>query len=205
MKNNIYLAIVNNAFNKTNITTYEESAKFQAKLLGLWEQQQKVLGYTNASISLNLRNINEVLNIADKFIWEIDINDFDNFYIGLVGRGLAYSTRRKYQSNIITFLDYIRSRHSHEIWNLYRVQVPTVLDKFNKHHHRNDDNEGKVIPPQPEVLDRFLNGLKTMMKSARKYSTVARDYTLFKMLELSGLRIFEAVMLDVKDCRFDLG
>jgi site-specific recombinase XerD len=100
---------------------------------------------------------------------------------------------------------YLRSRHSHEIWDMYRVQVPTVLDKFNRHHHRNDDNEGKVIPPAPEVLDRFWNGLKEMMKSARKYATVARDYTLFKMLELSGLRIYEAVMLDVKDCRFDLG
>ncbi len=205
MNDNIYLAVVNDENKTINVITYEESEKFQTKLLGLWEQQQKVLGYTNATISLNLRNINEVLNLADKFIWEIDIQDFDRFYIGLVGRGLAYSTRRKYQSNIITFLDYIRSRHSSEIWNFYRVQVPTVLDKFNRHHHRNDDNEGKIIPPEPEVLDRFWEGLKSMMQSARKYSTVARDYTLFKMLALSGLRIFEAIMLDVKDCRFDLG
>lgn len=205
MKNNIHLAIVNDINGSSVIPSCEESAKFQAKLLGLWEQQQKVLGYTNASVALNLRNINEFLEVADKFIWEVDIHDFDNFYLGLVGRGLAYSTRRKYQSNIITFLDYLRSRHSHELWDMYRVQVPTVLDKFNRHHHRNDDNEGIVIPPAPAVLDRFWNVLKEMMKSARKYATVARDYTLFKMLELSGLRIYEAVMLDVKDCRFDLG
>lgn len=205
MNKDIYLAVVNKTSESTVIPTAEESAAFQGKLLGLWEQQQKVLGYTNASIALNLRNINEFLEVAGKFIWEVDIHDFDNFYIGLVGRGLAYSTRRKYQSNIITFLDYLRSRHSHEIWDLYRVQVPTVLDKFNRHHHRKDDNDGQVIPPAPNVLDRFWSGLREMMKTARKYATVARDYTLFKMLELSGLRIFEAVMLDVKDCRFDLG
>lgn len=205
MNKDIYLAVVNRTSEYTGAPTHEESAAFQAKLLGLWEQQQTVLGYTNASIALSINNVSEFLDVAGKFIWEVDIHDFDNFYMGLVGRGLAYSTRRKYQSNVITFLDYLRSRHSHEIWELYRVQVPTVLDKFNRHHHRNDDGDGKVVPPEPDVLDRFWSGLKEMMKNARKYATVARDYTLFKMLELSGLRIFEAVMLDVKDCRFDLG
>jgi hypothetical protein len=31
------------------VPTYEESLAYQAKLLGLWEQQQRVLGYTEAS------------------------------------------------------------------------------------------------------------------------------------------------------------
>jgi len=39
---------------------------------------------------------------------------------------------------------------------------------------------------------------------ARKYFTVARDYTIFRMLELTGLRTHEIIMMDVKDCRFDL-
>ena len=30
--------------------SYEESVRFQAKLIGLWEQQQSVLGYTKATI-----------------------------------------------------------------------------------------------------------------------------------------------------------
>jgi hypothetical protein len=34
------------------LPTYEESLTYQAKLLGLWEQQQRVLGYTEASIAL---------------------------------------------------------------------------------------------------------------------------------------------------------
>jgi site-specific recombinase XerD len=205
MNKDIYLAVVNRTNESAGIPTPQESSELQAKLLGLWEQQQKVLGYTDGTIALSISNVNEFLDVAGKFIWEVDIHDFDNFYMGLVGRGLAYSTRRKYQSNIITFLDYLRSRHSREIWERYRVQVPTVLDKFNRHHHRNDDNDGQVTPPAPDVLDRFWNGMKEMMKTARKYATAARDYTLFKMLELSGLRIFEAAMLDVKDCRFDLG
>ncbi|GEC93866.1 tyrosine-type recombinase/integrase [Brevibacillus brevis] len=200
-----YLAVTNFAKEDIKAITYEESVIYQAKLIGMWEQQQKVLGYTEASIALNIRNINEFVDGAGKFIWEVTAKDVDHFYLGLVGRGLAYSTRRKYQSNITTFLDYLRSRHSHEIWEKYRVPVPTVLDKFNRHHHRKDDNEGKVIPPDPIILLRFWDGLKEKMQTARKYSTYARDYVLFRMLELTGLRIFEAVMLDVKDCRFDLG
>ncbi len=185
--------------------TYEESLAYQAKLQGLWEQQQRVLGYTEETIALNSRNLDEFLKVAAKFIWEITIHDVDQFYEQLVGRGLVYSTRRKYQSNITTFLDYLRSRHAHEIWQRYRVAIPMVLDKFNRHTHRQDDRENAVPPPPPEIRQRFWTDMKTHMAEARKFAPVARDYALFKMLELSGLRITEAVMLDVKDCRFDLG
>jgi site-specific recombinase XerD len=185
--------------------TYEETLAYQAKLQGLWEQQQRVLGYAEATIALNSRSLDEFLKVTGKFIWEITNHDVDRFYEGLVGRGLAFSTRRKYQSAITTFLDYLRSRHAHEIWQRYRIAVPTVLDKFNRHMHRHDDREDAVAPPPPEIRRRFWDGMKTFMAETRKYAPMARDYALFKMLELSGLRINEAAMLDVKDCRFDLG
>ena len=53
--------------------TYEESVRFQARIIGLWEQQQQVLGYTKATIALNLRNLNEILDISEKFIWELKL------------------------------------------------------------------------------------------------------------------------------------
>ncbi len=187
------------------LPTYEESLAYQAKLLGLWEQQQRVLNYTEETIALGCRNVEAFLKVTGKFIWEVTTHDIDVFYDHLVGRGLAFSTRRKYQDNISTFLDYLRSRHAHEIWQIYRVAVPAVLDKFNRHMHRHDDRDDAVPPPRPEVRERFWAGMKTLMTQARKFAPTARDYALFKMLELSGLRINEAVMLDVKDCRFDLG
>lgn len=206
MKNNSFLKVIDGGVKEEfSKLSFEESLDYQARLLGLWEQQQKVLGYTKASIALNTRNIEEFLSKAERFIWEVTNEDIDNFYVQLVGRGLAYSTRRKYQSNITTFLDYLRTRHSLGIWEKYKVIVPTVLDKFNRHYHRSDDGDGIVIPPRPEVLSRFWSGLKEQMKDARKYSTLARDYTLYKILALAGLRINETIMLDVKDCRFDLG
>lgn len=113
-----------------NEPTYDESIRFQAKLIGIWEQQQKVLGYTKATIALNLRNFNEILDISDKFIWELEATDMDMFYEKLVGKGLSYSTRRKYQSCISAFLDFLDARHSNDIYKLYSDNVPNIIDKL---------------------------------------------------------------------------
>ena len=204
MSKHLFLSVVNEEQRKV-YPTYEESLEYQSKLIGLWEQQQRVLGYTEQTISIGISCLNEFLNTAGKFIWEVDLKDADNFYLGLVGRGLAYSTRRKYQSTLSSLLDYLRIRHGHEIWLKYGVHVPNIFDKFNKYYHRKDDNIGKVIPPKPEVLERFWDALKGEMQNARKYATIARDYTFFKLMELTGARTFELVMIDIKDCRFDLG
>ena len=185
--------------------TYKESVRFQAKLVGVWEQQQQVLGYTKATIVLNLRNLNEILDISDKFVWELEAADMDLFYEKLVGKGLSYSTRRKYQSCISAFLDFLDARHSKDIYEQYGVNVPNIIDKFNKHMHRKDDIDLPVLPPEPEILERFWNGLKEEMSTARKYATIARDYMIFRTMEKAGLRSFECIMLDVKDVRFDLG
>jgi len=185
--------------------TYEESVRFQAKLIGIWEQQQQVLSYTKETIALNLRNLNEILDISNKFIWELEATDMDVFYERLVGKGLSYSTRRKYQSCISAFLDFLEARHSRDIYEQYGVNVPNIIDKFNKHMHRKDDIDLPVLPPEPEILERFWNGLKEEMSTARKYATIARDYMIFRTMEKAGLRSFECIMLDVKDVRFDLG
>lgn len=166
---------------------------------------KRVLGYTEASIANNSRNLDNLRKLSGKCIWEVTTHDIDRFYEQLVGRGLAYSTRRKYQSAITTFLDYLRSRHAHDIWQVYRVAVPSVLDKFNRHTHRLDDREDAATPPQPEVLERFWHRIKEELVTARKFAPIARDYALYRLLALAGLRINEAVMLDVKDCHFDLG
>ena len=55
--------------------SYEESVRFQAKLIGLWEQQQSVLGYTKATIALNIRNVNEILDNVSVICAYVDGED----------------------------------------------------------------------------------------------------------------------------------
>ena len=183
----------------------EELQRYQAKLLGEWERQQTVKGFTVATVALNLRNINEFLSVSNKFCWEITSDDVENFYLTLIGKGLAHSTRRKYQSNISTFYNFLRNRKALEIHNTLGITVPDVLDDFNKFFHRRDDNDTRVTPPKKEIIDTFFEGMKDEMQFGRKYFTSARDYVFFKVLMMTGLRIFELTKLDKNDIRFDLG
>ncbi|PKU52175.1 tyrosine-type recombinase/integrase [Lysinibacillus fusiformis] len=198
--------LIDNTVESNNILVdTKELHNYQAKILGEWERQQKVKGFTIETVALNLRNINEFLSLSSKFFWEITSDDVENFYLSLVGRGLAHSTRRKYQSNISTFYNFLRNRKSLEIYNVLGVTVPDVLDDFNKFFHRRDDNDIRVVPPRKDIVDTFFEGMKEEMKYGRKYYTAARDYVFFKVLMLSGLRIFELTKIDINDLRFDLG
>lgn len=204
MKNN-FNVLHNHIDLRGKLQTKEEMNNFQTKLLAGWELQQKAIGYTNETIGLNLRNINEFLKLVDKYIWEVDTEDVEIFYSFLVGKNLAHSTRRKYQSNISTFLEYLRSRKSIEIYNKLGVQVPDVFDQYNKFFHRKDDNDVRVVPPKKDIIDMLFNSMLEDIKYGRKYNTVARDYVFFKLLGLLGLRINELVMVDINDIRMDLG
>lgn len=155
------------------LQTLKEKEDFQAELLGGWELQQKAIGYTEATIYLNLRNINEFLELTNKFIWEITSEDVELFYVFLVGKNLAHSTRRKYQSNITTFLEYLRSRKSIEIYNKLGIRVPEVFDHLNKFFHRKDDNDVRVVPPKKDIINQLFDSLRDQMQHGRKYYTVA--------------------------------
>src|SRR5699024_7766502 len=199
------LILIDGGEKKHKFITLSQKKEFQTKLLAAWELQRKALGYTEHTISLGLTNVNEFLTLINKFIWEITPDDIELFYENLVGRNLAHSTRRSYQSNISTFLEYLRSRKSIEIYNTLGVRVPDVFDQFNKFLHRKDDNDIRVAPPKKDVRHSFFSSLKENMRTNRKYKTIARDYVFFKLLGMIGLRIFELIMININDIRFDLG
>lgn len=91
-----FLRVIGNAEALEPATpTYEESLTHQAKLLGLWEQQQGVLGYTEASIALSSRNLDKFLKIAGKFIWEVTTHDIDRFYEQFGWSGIGVFHKKK--------------------------------------------------------------------------------------------------------------
>ncbi|MCD8838317.1 tyrosine-type recombinase/integrase [Staphylococcus arlettae] len=201
------LKVINNVthFKTKYLTTKEELDTFQNQLLSDWELQQKAKGYTKESIALNIRNVDEFLYLIDKYIWEINPNDVDLFYSYLVGRNLSHSTRRKYQSNINTFTNYLKQRKSIEIYEKVGITLIDVFDSFNKYFHRIDDNDMRVVPPKPEIINVLFKHMKLEMSDGRKYYSLARDYVFFKLLNLLGIRINELVMVNKQDIRFDLG
>lgn len=183
----------------------EESARYQTELLGAWEAQQAILNFTSRTIALNLQTVTDFLAATGKFIWKVAREDLDYFYLQQVGRGLSYSTRRRYGSALGSFLDYLRVRRGEEIWARYGVVVPDIIDKYNHHRHRTTDQDGHTAPPSQETVSYFFTWLRQELQTCRKWATAARDYAALQVLYCAGLRVAEAVHLDVRDVHFDLG
>jgi integrase len=183
----------------------EELSCYQAELLGAWEAQQVILNYSPGTIALNLQTVDDFLAAVGKFIWEVTSEDLDRFYLDLIGRGLTYSTRRRYGAALGAFLDYLRARRGEEIWQRVGSVVPDIIDRYNRHRHRADDRDRKVPPPAQETVAYFFAWLREELRRCRKWATAARDYAVFQVLYSTGLRLTEAVMLDVHDVYFDLG
>lgn len=182
-----------------------DSEEYQASLLGAWEAQQAILNYSPGTIALNLQTVQDFLEAVGTFIWEVTREDLDRFYLGLIGRGLTYNTRRRYGAALGTFLDYLRSRRGEEIWMRYGLAVPDIIDKYNRHRQRADDGDRRSPLPAQETLNHFFAALRQDLKTCRKWGTAARDYVAFQVLYCAGLRVNEAVSLDTRDVHFDLG
>ncbi|HEV8634447.1 MAG TPA: site-specific integrase, partial [Chloroflexota bacterium] len=172
-----------------------DSARYQAELLGAWEAQQAILNYSAGTIALNLQTVQDFLAAAGRFVWELTREDLDRFYLRLIGRGLTYSTRRRYGAALGAFLDYLRTRRGPEIWARYGVVVPEIVDKYNRHRQRADDRDRQVPPPAAETVGYFFAWLRQELQTCRKWATAARDYAAFRVLYCAGLRVSEAVLL----------
>lgn len=84
--------------------------------MGAWEAQQAILNYSPRTTALNIQTVNDFLATAGELIWEVTRDDLDRFYLSLIGRGLTYSTRRRYNAALGAFLDYLRARRGEEIY-----------------------------------------------------------------------------------------
>jgi site-specific recombinase XerC len=182
-----------------------DSDQYQAELLGAWENQQAILNYSPGTIALNLQTVQDFGVATGRYIWEVTREDLDGFYLEMIGRGLAYNTRRRYGAALGAFLDYLRSRRGEQIWMRYGVVVPDIIDKYNRHRQRADEAGRLAALPKEETLSYFFAALRESLTTCRKWSTAARDYATFQVLYCVGLRVNEAVSLDVHDVHFSLG
>src|SRR6266545_4566814 len=154
-----------------------DSARYQVELLAAWEAQQAVLNYSAGTIALNLQTVQDFLVATGAFVWELTREDLDRFYLRLIGRGLTYSTRRRYGAALGAFLDYLRARRGPEIWARYGAVVPDIVDKYNRHRQRADDRDAQVPPPAQETVGYCFAWLRQELQTCRKWATAARDYT----------------------------
>src|SRR5262245_14395602 len=200
-----HLTLVSSDGSPRPAVSVPESTRYQAELLGAWEAQQAILNYSPRTVALNLQTVQDFLAATGRFIWEVTREELDRFYLQLIGRGLTYSTRRRYGAAVGAVLDYLRTRRGEELWTRYGVVVPDIIDKYNRHRQRVDDQGRQVPPPAQETVGYVFAWLSDELQVCRKWATAARDYAAFQVLYCAGLRVQEAVELDVTDVHFGLG
>lgn len=140
---------------------------------------------------------------------EVGCRDFDEWMMHLVAvKGLAPSTIRVYQHPIRTFCAYVCSPHYgwiNECLERFGTHPVQVCHEWNSVAHLQDyeGQPGRRPLTREElqrILDRADDVVEESLTSRRKGALPAyRDATLLKVIYAWGLRITEAVSLDVTD------
>lgn len=187
----------------------EEGTVFQAMLDG-WEMQQR--GGRNLkekSVRSALARVRDFQRFAGEWPWQWTAGDFDEWMMHLVSvRRLAPSTIRTYQHPIRAFCNYVCSSHYgwvEECLRRFDTHPVQVCHEWNSVAHL-QDNEGRPgrRPLTREELQMLLDRADALVEEClltrRKGALPAyRDATLLKIIYAWGLRITEAVSLEVTD------
>lgn len=174
-------------------------AKWSARRRGALRHQQK-------SVEHDIAVVQNMLAHVQVAPWYWTEDDFDSWceHIG-VERGLAVSTQRKYQSAIRAFFDYIvdNVKFKNEVRRTYGVELKQICHSENCIPHVNERELKRERPAMThaqvvilfDALDRAIKEAANFR--AKDLRPLQRDKALFYALYIGGLRISEAIGLDV--------
>jgi site-specific recombinase XerD len=187
-------------------TSAEESPEqLEATCIERWEASLVARAFSQRTIDGALPALQRFLARCGKRVWDISRDDVDRVMGELAASGIATSTRAGYLQNFKSFYSFVESRYGPEVERLFGARMTNPVDAFNSPAGITSGWEATRPPPTPERLDCFFGFLREQVATARKYSTAARDYTLFRTLYHAGLRSDEAARLEVADVHLDRG
>ncbi|GAA3403102.1 tyrosine recombinase XerC [Pseudarthrobacter polychromogenes] len=187
----------------------EEGAVFQGMLDGWAMQQRGGRNLKAKSVAAGLARVRDFHRFTGEWPWKWTTGDFDEWMMHLVSvKRLAPSTIRTYQHPIRMFCKYLCSAHYgwvEECLNRFGTHPVQVCHEWNSvaHLQEYEGRPGRRPLTRKEVqmlLDRADGVVEDCLAARRKGALPAyRDATLLKVLYAWGLRISEAVSLDVTD------
>jgi len=187
----------------------EEQAVFQAMLEG-WEMQQRGgRNLKDSSVRSSIGLARRFHAFSNEWPWQWTAGSFDEWMIHLVAvKRLAPSTIRTYQYAIRSFCDYLCSEHygwAEECLRRFNTHPVQICHEWNTatHLQGHEGRPGRRPLTREEIqllLDRADRAVEDCLSLRRKGALSAyRDATLLKVMYGWGLRINEAVNLDVTD------
>jgi len=178
---------------------------FQMACVDGFVASQVARGFSQLTIDSDTGILERFLALADKPAWDLTSGDVDSVVALLVKKGVGAVTRRDYVGTFRQFFAFLQARHSSEIEARFGVRLADPLDRFHAGQHVSSDSPATRPPPTPARMDEFFEFLRGRMAEARKWTTAARDYALFRTLYHAGLRSAEAASLEIRDLHFDRG
>lgn len=178
---------------------------FQDSCVEAFRVSQVVRGFAQTSVENTAGVLDRFLAACDRPAWEVTAEDFDRVVAGLVEQGLSAATRRGYVQAFKGFHAFLSARKSSEIESVFGIRLVDPVDDFNAARHVDSSSPSAIAPPSDERMEEFFDFLKGRIAGARKYAVAGRDYAMFRMLYLAGLRAEETASLDRADVHFGRG
>jgi len=178
---------------------------FQDLCLEGFRASQVARGFSQTTMDNVTGVLDRFLEACGRPAWDVTADDVDRVVGELATQGLMASTRRGYLQAFKGFHAFLVARKMIEIEAAFGVRLVDPVDEFNAARHVGVDSPSAKAPPGPERMEDFFDFLKVRVAGARKYAVAGRDYALFRVLYLAGLRAEEAASLDRSDVHFGRG
>ncbi|WP_297484285.1 hypothetical protein, partial [Ferrovum sp.] len=178
-----------------------------SEMLDKWATRRKgSLRHKEKSVTGDITVVREMAAFLGKAPWYWTENDFDAWceVIG-VQRHLSVATQRKYQSGIRNFFAYIvdNVKFKNLVRQQYGMELRQICTAENciPHIHERELSVERGSFTHEEI-SRFFDAYDRAIQEAAKFRSkdlrpLQRDKTLFFLLYSCGLRISEALALDI--------
>lgn len=185
------------------LATAQDAEDFEQELVDQYALAMLASGLSDGHLRNSRAIVIEFARSLTVPLWEATCEDADAFLAEQRRLGRSVSTRAGKAGTLALFYEFVIARYEGTIRRAAGVTVEQPIDEFNR---QSGASLGKVrVPPSDEEIDTLFNAWRLWVPQARKYLPAARDYFAASLWRRLGLRINEAVMLDIRDWRPDLG
>jgi integrase len=175
---------------------------YEQDLIAGFVLARSAAGVTDKSIQAELRAVGEFRESMGRYLWTARPDDADRL-LGQRCRGQAKATIAGKAFAISVFFQYLELRHQVEIHALTGEMVQCPIDEMNR--PRDDWSLNVRIPPTSAELEKFFDGWRDYLTTARRYLPAARGYAAARLWSQVGLRIGETRRLDMTDVLWEAG
>ncbi len=184
----------------------QDAELFEAIIEAWARRRLSSLRHTEKAVARDVAIVRDFASHSQLPPWLWTEDSFDAWcdHLGLE-RALARSSQRHYQSSIRTFLDYLTTnvKFRNDIRRLYGIDPRQICSEENCIPHTTEREGGRERRAfTHNEIDRFFEGLRMAAVEAgrfhaKDYNPLRRDRMFFFTLYSAGLRISEALKLDL--------